>query len=63
MNAQAKSDRENSPRWVALCDAEGFVAMCDECGQIHSPYWSAAKSAHMHRRGTGHTVTLIRLGK
>lgn len=38
------------------CDPDGRVAMCDVCGQIHSAYWSANKSAGLHRKGTGHKV-------
>jgi hypothetical protein len=44
-----------------LCDEHGDVAICATCpeSQIHSPYWTAAKSAALHRRGTGHKVRLL----
>ncbi len=43
-----------------VCDEQGKVAVCTEgCGQQHSPYWSAAKSAHLHQSGTGHKVKVM----
>jgi hypothetical protein len=42
-----------------LCDPDGKVAICEKCGQIHSPYWSAAKSAALHRRGMAHKVKVM----
>lgn len=42
-----------------LCDEDGAVAVCETCGQVHSPYWSARKSATRHRRATGHRVEVM----
>lgn len=43
-----------------LCDENGKVAICRECEtDLHSPYWTASKSAHLHRRGTGHRVDVV----
>jgi hypothetical protein len=44
-------------------DAHG--AECNDCGTFFnvstSPYWHWAKSAAMHRLGTGHRITLYRI--
>ncbi len=41
---------------------EAHFAECRECGTaLGSPYWSLAKSVALHKRGTGHKVTLLRL--
>lgn len=43
-----------------LCEEQGEVAVCESCAtDLHSPYWSARKSAALHRRGMGHKVRVL----
>ncbi len=39
-----------------LCDPDGKVCVCEMCGQLYSPYWSARKSKGLHEWGTDHRV-------
>lgn len=48
---------------MVFCDESGKTAVCETCGQVHSPYWDASRSAALHRRGTGHEVTVMPAGK
>lgn len=45
---------------AVLCDEDGKVALCATCGQLHSPYWSAAKSKYLHAQGQpSHKVRVL----
>lgn len=44
-------------------DARGEVAVCAECGVISSPFWTARKSAALHREGTKHEVRVVVPGR
>ena len=50
-------------RVTRLSDAHG--AVCETCAAMFNvttcPYWHWSKSVYMHRKGTGHKVTLYRI--